>query len=585
MDMRFLQLGDDPELRAPHLRPLLDLLRRQSRIILDSFGVFLGLSILCHIAIFGFIAAQGGPSVPSGTDVLRSNINAFAQALMEREREFVDVPSGTDPSVRNSLADQVETISSLLRFDRTISDRGKMDFFRSLIEAAEVVPDESADLPFASDPSSSLIKVLEDREKLGSPSGNAFFITRNPVDDTFEVDSLDQGAMEKIEQMNGADGSSANAVGRYGPSSVPTEYLLKKSPYAAISARGPRLFTVFRGFPEIAEEGPTTSPAPETDEMPYRAARQDSSASFVFLVPRPATMVDASGKTVLHLSPEERARVLDDLMALKEPEQLKAFKVRYLDVYDPDLGDLAVLTREFFYSNLNGIFVLTNLVASTFDKIEGIYFRRAVYDSFAAYGRRLYDTRTGVVLYLNLASAYDFERRALSALYENRAYVQRALAENEGHFEANQLRLKAFVLDKLYREVVDLNGTVGVSFGDLSALYLRRQEEIYRHVSELGGEARNRALWLWGRLRWELGDIDSAVALWKRADTSYPLPSRAFRTIREKIDRYDSTKITVSAGFSHDVNEWLMAENAQDRQVLLERHLKYKTWAKRAERP
>ncbi len=55
--------------------------------------------------------------------------------------------------------------------------------------------------------------------------------------------------------------------------------------------------------------------------------------------------------------------------------------------------------------------------------------------------------------------------------------------------------------------------------------------------------------------------------------------------IREKIDRYDSIKITGSAGFSRDVNEWLMAENAQDRQVLLERHLKYKTWAKRSEQP
>jgi hypothetical protein len=583
MDMRFLQLGDDPEVRTPHLRPLLDLLRRKSRTILDSFGVFIGLSILCHIVIFGFIAAQGGPSVPSGTDVLRSNINAFAQALMEREREFADVPSSTDPSAQNSFADQAETISSLLRFDKTISDRGKMDFFRSLLEAAEAVPDESADLPFASDPSSSLAKVLDDREKLGSPSGNAFFITRNPVDDTFEVDSLDQGALEKIEQMNGADGSSANAAGRYGPASVPTEYFLKKSPYAAISARGPRLFTVFRGFPEVAEEGPTTSPPPGTDEIPSRGPRQDPPASFVFLVARPATRVDANGKTVLRLSPEDRARVLDDLMALKEPEQLEAFKVRYLDVYDPDLGDLAIFTREFFYSNLNSIFVLTNLVASTFDVIEGIYFRRAVYDSFATYGRRLYDTRTGVELYLNLASAYDFERRALSALYENRAYVQRALAENDGYSEPNQLRLKAFVLDKLYREVVDLNGTLGVSFGDLSALYLRRQEEIYRHVSELGGEARNRALWLWGRLRWELGDIDSAVALWKRADMSYPLPSRAFRMIREKIDRYDSTKITGSAGFSHEVNEWLMAENTLNRQNLLDRHLKFRTWAKRAD--
>jgi len=583
--MRFLQLGDGPEVRTPHLRPLLDILKRRSRAILDSFGVFIGLSILCHVAIFGLIAAQGGPSVPSGAGVLRANINAFAQALLEWEREFVDVPSSPDPGARNSLADQAEAISSLLRFDKTISDRGKTDFFRSLLEAAEAVPDEPADLPLASDPSFSLAEVLEDREKLGSPSGNAFFITRNPVDGTFEVDSLDQGDLEKIEQLNGADGSPANAAGGYGPASVPTEYLLKKSPFAAISARGPRLFTVFRGFPEVAEEGPTTSPPPGTDEISSRGPRQDPPASFVFLAARPATRVDAGGKTALRLSPEDRARVLDDLMVLKEPEQLEAFKARYLDVYDPDLGDLAVLTREFFYSNLNSIFVLTSLVASTFDVIEGIYFKRAVYDSFAAYGRRLDDTRTGVELYLNLASAYDFERRALRALYENRAYVQRALADNDAYSEPDRLRLTAFVLDKLYREVVDLNGTLGLSFGDLTALYLRRQEEIYRHVSERGGEARNRALWHWGRLRWELGDVDSAVALWKRADTSYALPSRTFRMIREKIDRYDSIKLTGSAGFSRDVNEWLMAESAQDRQILLERHLKYKTWAKRAERP
>lgn len=586
MGKRLLQLGGAPEAVAPRLKTLIELLRLRSRAFLDNFGVFIGLSVLCHIAVFGVIAAQGARSVPSGADALRSNINAFAQAVMEREHGPAGERSGTDTGDLVGFADQAEAISSLLRFDKTISDRGKTDFFRSLLEAAEGVTHVPDDLPSAPDPSFSLTEALAGREKFVAPSSDAFFVIRNLVDDTVEVDALDRATLEKIEAMSPAEESTANDAARYGAASVPADYLLKKSPYAAISARGPRLFTVFRGFPEIAGDSTATPAASVPAARTNREVPQDPPASFVYLVARPAPSGDARGKTALILPAEERARVLDELMVMKNPEQLEAFMARYLDVYDPDQGDLAVLTREFFYSNLNNIFVLTNPVASTFDVIEGIYFRRAVYDTFVAYARRLNDTKTGVELVLNLASTYDFERRALDALVESRDDVQRVLAEEgRGLSEAGQVRLKAFVLDKLYREIVDLNGTLGVSFGDLSTLYLRREEEIYRRVLDMGGEARNRALWHWGRLRWELGDPDNALTLWKRVDMSQPLASRAFRRICGVIQRYDQASIAKSARFANDVDEWLLAEAALDRQALLNRHIKYRTWAKRSERP
>ena len=584
MGKGFLQLGDTPEAVTPRLKTLIDLLRLRGRAFLENFGVFIGLSVLCHIAVFGVIAAQGARSVPSGAEAIRSNINAFSQAVLERERGIPAERSGTETDDPVSFADQAEAISSLLRFDRTISDRGKTDFFRSLLEAADGATHVPDDLPSAPDLSLSLTEALADREKFVGPSSDAFFITRNLVDDTVEVDALDRATLEKIEAMTPSEKSAADDAVRYGAASVPADYLLKRSPYAAISARGPRLFTVFRGFPDIGGDSAATPAATVAAARPDREVSQDPPANFVYLVARPVPSGDGHGKAPLILPAEERARVLDDLMAMKEPEQLEAFKARYLDVYDPDPGDLAVLTREFFYSNLNNIFVLTNPVASTFDVIEGIYFRRAVCDTFVAYARRLSDTKTGAELMLNLASTYDFERRALDALAESRADVRRVLDEDgPGLSEAGQVGLKAFVLDKLYREVVDLNGTLGVSFGDLSTLYLRREEEIYRSVMDMGGEARNRALWLWGRLRWEIGDPDNALTLWKRVDTSHPLASRAFSRISGVIQRYDQASIAKSARFANDVDEWLKAEAALDRQALLDRHIKFRTWAKRSD--
>ncbi len=288
MGKGLLQLGDASEAAAPRLRALLDLLRGHSCTVLDNLGVFIGLSVLCHIAVFGFFAVQRARSAPSGADALRSNINAFAQAVMERERGLVDVLSSSETGESASFADQAEAIIPLLRFDQTISDRGKTDFFRSLLEAAEGVTLVPENLSLAPDPSFLMTEALADREKFVAPSSDAFFITRNLVDDTVEVDALDRATLEKIEAMSPAEKSTPDHAAKYGATSVPAEYLLKKSPYAGISARGPRLFTVFRGFPDIVGDSAATPAAPVTAVRPKREVPQDPSTSFVYLVARPA---------------------------------------------------------------------------------------------------------------------------------------------------------------------------------------------------------------------------------------------------------------------------------------------------------
>ena len=180
---------------------------------------------------------------------------------------------------------------------------------------------------------------------------------------------------------------------------------------------------------------------------------------------------------------------------------------------------------------------------------------------------------------LNLAFSYDFERRTLNALFDAHDDARRVMAGAQEVPGKYQPRLKAYVINQLYQEVSDLGGRMGLSPEDLSGLYVRRQEEIYELLADLGGEAGNRALYAWGRLDWERERFEAATEKWKRADMSYPLSSRAFRRIREMIDRYD---ITTSVTALKDVDRILGNEDVYDKQNLLDRHLKFNTWKKRA---
>jgi hypothetical protein len=561
----FIELDPGPEVRTPWTRWLIDAVRKGRSAAPRRFGAFVGLSLLTHLAILVLLLVMAEAPETTAADAYRANAIAFSRALDSMGQAPGRVRLALGPTSLEARKGLEEDIGSLFHFERGVSEADKVRFFRSILEAGG---------------------IFDANSRLDTEVG-AFFVARAASGETYEVDKIDRATLEKIDRM--AEDAKAGVVSgetseaareESGPTAVPREYLTRDCPYAEILARGPRLFTVFNGFPDLG----TAVDHPSRATEDHRAARPVATPSVfqsgvILLAVRPSSSGQAFARPVLGLSPTERLRTLDELMALDEAVQLEAFRTRYLDVYDPDRGDLATLTREFFYSNLNGVFILTDPVTSAFDAVEGLYIKKSVYETYAGYGRRLRRTKTGAALLLNLASAYDFERRTLEAVSEAGPEARWVMATPTDLPGQHQPRLKAYVIDRLSAEVSDIAARMGLSLAGLSELYLGRQEQIYQDLASFGGEVMNRALFDWGRLEWELGHHADALAKWKRADRTYALPSRTFRRIMNLIDRYDVMK---SPSALADIGWILLADEAIDKQDLLLRHLKFGTWKKRA---
>lgn len=601
MRRRFIQLagaGDHPALTIRGLIRSLRSFNALRRRLFDKFSGFVALSLVLHLAGIGILIVTGNAPRADAAAAPRSNLRAFARA-MEGLRTDAGPGRSVDPAsalARRAIEELEEQLDSLFRFEKGITEREKAEFFRSLLQMVQAAATEAPPGAFpAPGPEASLEEFLEASRRLDASGGAAFFITKSVVSGVFEIDKLDRAALERIERASSEsdaaegegppDGRPVTILNEFGPVEVPREYFYRRSPYTDILARGPRLFTVFKGFARLSDD----APAPALEDPATASTGRDETRSLpmgvVYLGSRQPARTPGAEKPALSLPRGERVRLLDEFMELKEPEQLEAFRRRFLEVYDPDGSDMAALTRDFFFSNLNGVFITTDRMTTTFDLVEGIFFKRGVYDFYAEYGRRLSGTRTGVELLLHLAATYDFERRALRALYESRGDVRQALAAGgtgPPAVAAYQIRPKAFVLDQLYRGVADMAGRAGLTLKDLEDLYIRHEEEVYRRLMDLGGEPRNRALYALGRMRWGLGDRRGAVENWKMVDVSYPMSSRALRSIRGIIDRYD---ITRSPRALADVDRILAGEGAYDRNMLLERHLKFNTWSRREPPP
>lgn len=564
MGRRFIELVPSPEIRAPLVRRALGALREHRPASPRRFGAFLGFSLFAHLALFGILLVTAEAPVISPADAYRANARAFSRALSQMGQAPGQVQLALEGSPTRERKDLEADIGRLFHFAKDISEPDKVRFFRSILEAGG---------------------ILDAGGRVDTEVG-AFYIAQAASGDAYEVDMIDRSVLDRIARM-AADGAaearaaeSAGAVrAETGPADAPREYVTRDCPYAEILARGPRLFTIFDGFPDLGEEEdrPLPSAGDRSGARPGEGGFPRFPTGVILLSARPA--LAARPVPVLSLSSAERGRILDELIELGEDDQLETFKTRYLDVYDPDGGDMAVLTREFFYSNLNGVFIVTDPVTAAFDAVEGIHLRRAVYETYARYGRLLRRTRTGAALLLNLASAYDFERRTLEALAEAGREARWVMATTTAPSWQHQPRLKAYVVERLCSAVTELAARMGLTVGELSSMYLRRQEEIYRRLTGFGGDVMNRALFDWGRLDWALGRHAEAVAKWDRADKTGALSPRAFRSILAIMDRYE---VVGSPKALADIERILLSNEALDKQDLLARHLKYGTWAKRA---
>jgi hypothetical protein len=584
MGHRLLGLYQFPKEEQHRFRNLVKSVQTLVRRAQGKFVFFVGLSLCIHLLVFGVLFIRNNSQASGAGAQAQSNERAISKAMMEiANRTGLQTPSGKGVSPEKMEA-MARYLGEFVTVDPSITEKEKTEIFRDLMQLySGLVQKEDRAIPFDPQIMSRLAALLKQERSLKLDSGDTIVVAKSSPGGQYEISKVAKTSLDKLKRLeeeakSGRVGARSvngmvQASATNGPKFIPEEYYFKKSPYQEMMAKGARLFAVFKGFPVLSMKPSKGGlrDEPRTQEMVPRSTL--STPGFVYLVSKRPSQIEKPEGAVLNLSDNERSRILDELMALKESEQLDAFKKRYLDRYDLDQEDLAKLTREFLFSNMNGIIVMTDRIGSAFDFIEEVYFKRPVYDFFASYTCRFPKSRTGIELLFFLTSSYDFERRALeNLLLSHMEGVVEGGKEDSGIY---QPRMKAFVLNQVYQDINVLSKRIDVPLESLLDQYTRHQEEIYGMLVELGGETRNRALYAWGKHYWDQEKFELAVEKWKQVDTSFPVPSSAYWQIMGFVTRFGLGNSV------HEIDNVLREGSASDRQDLLERHLKFHTWKNR----
>jgi len=364
-----------------------------------------------------------------------------------------------------------------------------------------------------------------------------------------------------------------------GPKEVPSEYYFRTSPYLKMAAVRAGLFTIVREYtnPQGFKKGPRLPEGITDNKRTAEHLPGDKSAIIVFISAQSAsTAVVSAERLPLKLNESQFREILDRLMALDVEEQLIIFKREYLDRYDWESRDLALLTREFIFNNLNGVFFVLDDLAVAFDRAEELFYKRPVYNFFAGVAGCFPRTRTDSEIRFYLASALDFELRTLRKILAVRSDIDAVIKGERRIASMFQPEAKALVLGQICDDLLQSVRKLRISPGMMVDWYMHRQQEKLSELTESGGETRNRALTTWGKLLWREGDYDGAIAKWKMVDMSVPGYSREFGQIIGIIDRYGFNSKVQRA-----IDEKLYTEDVTGREDRLNRHLKYHTWDKR----
>ncbi len=449
------------------------------------------------------LATEKGPSDATSEKALEEAAQTIGRSLSFRDEE--------------DLRKKVEIVKAMIRsFFRAGGEKegSYLDLSRlTLDEIQAKIEDGTIRLPEGD--KAFAAKSLENRHELE-------IHTLNP-DDEAEISRL---AVDKA-------GGSAPAASRRSPPEVyyiDPEIYYRQSPYEQILAFGPSLFSVTQDFPEFAppiEEKKSSKPRSQAEAA---ARMEDSSLLTIWLVSGDSGFVMAdSADAGDPFDPARAAATLDAWMAKPEREQFADFQSEYLDKEDPDSADLARFAGEFVSANLNGVFYTASRFAEAFDSLEELFYKRPIYDAFLGYARRHPGTQTAAEFLFSLAAAYDFERRTLRLLTEVEAEAAEVLSEGVPKPGVFDYRVKAYVLKKTAektRAALLKNG--GLQVNDALVSYRNASLAIYRHLTGMGGEIRNRALFAVGATFWEDGEPAKAFEAWRRVDPEYAAPAYRF---------------------------------------------------------
>lgn len=558
----------------------------------NKFAFFVGLSLLGHLfllLILSGVISTGenlSPVLPLTEEKMFSRLAAEAASKL-------DIQDRTEEEVTaEKIAVLLRKIYERLTFSPWFTEKEKSEILRRFLQVDYST--EDIHVPEVTS-NADLDRLIEARLQAGGlklSSGKSVEVFRPLSGDKYEIYKVYQeksGMLErrKVSQVSKtlkviSDGRIVVAPTDYGPKELPAGYYFRASPYKKMAAQGGYLFSVIRQQsiqPQFASHEKKAKVVTGTEFARPNIPGSDGFLTVFLSSGIHQAIILPEKKPALILGEAGRKRILDELMPLSIEQQLSFFKKEYLDRYDWNSDELARLTREFLFNNMNSVFFVLDDLSAAFDQLEELYYKRPVYDFFSGCASQLPGSRVNTEARFYLASTLNFEQRTLTKLLNCQADAGKVINGQKKPASIFQPQSKAMTIKQIYLDYLRLSGKLKISVDRVENWYIRQQEKIYADLANCGGEIRNRTLYAWGKLLWQQGQVEQAVEKWKEVNLAEPISSREFWKIRGIIDSY-----RLSENVRKAIDEALIREAVLDRASLLDRHLKYNTWENRSQK-
>jgi hypothetical protein len=553
-----------------------------------DFSPFVALSAILHALMLLGLAIAGPGFKPSAEGYGRfdqTTLNAL-QERWSRERAAAEEhePFPGDPDSEKGMSSTLRGALERLRFDDDVNEADRISIAERLLRtASQMAPENSS----AAERDFSKEEIIRHgipwiREEDGMDVvavGSEFLVRKTPPDFKAAIDRFRGDTSHAALSIDG--GLGVLVPSGEGPKEVPAEYFFRASPFREMAAVGADLFPALREL-AASEQAGSNSLGLANKAEDRTAARIPSGldSGIVFITLQPTPTISAPGmRAALTIGGPEIDKVLDRLMALDVERQLEGFEWEFLEHYDWKSSGLALLTREFVFRNLNGIFFVLDDLALNYDRLEELFYKRPVFEAFKRWAGRFPGTPTDSEISFYFISELDFELRAFRSLLASGEAIDAVLKGNRKAPTMYQARAKAATLGRIRSDLLLRLKQLGLSPEQLIDSCLLHEQDILSSLAGRGGETRNRALVRWGELLWRERDYEAAVARWKMVDLNCRGYSRSFGRALSIISRYGANSLA-----RRDIEDRLYAEDAIGRADRLERQLRFHLWARRSAR-
>lgn len=550
----------------------------------QTFSLSIYLSISLHFIILAILFFPMKPSSSSGEDIERINYKTLSQTMFYAKKK-ISSKYFTDPQAMDTLGDEIIEILKNVRISgselekKDLSDLLKNivdEYFREKTQKAQSNENDKINLK-------DILDILREQGGLNIASGDKIFPS-NLSQEEIKLNILPRERSNELEYIKKLREFTKNYIvvdqqvkitTHEGISYVPKSYFFRKSPYEKILAQGANLFYIIDGFPLLKEKPLAATRSSDKSEFSF-SPKDGKEFKVVFFNEQTSSKKKSFSKMdVFEVSEKQINQILDKLMYLPEMEQLEEFRKEYLEKFNPDQGDLALLTRRFLSNNLSNVIIVISFVSAAFDYLEELYFNKGFDYKIQDFLEQNPKGKVGEELLFYLASHLGFERRALFYLFNANDIAVRFLSKRYFENEIFNKRTKCYIITEIYDDIINkLNKRGYHSLEEILIKYKEEEEKIYNLIIETKGMDKNRGLFALGRLHWSFGRHDLALENWNKIDNSYS--SKAFQKIKKVPSLYfDRQKIIKKID---DLLELYSQEGAED---LLLRLVKYGKWDNR----